>query len=313
VSVSTIHPVARGTYAASLVLAPAAGIVAAVAVPGLQTSSTDQLEAIAAHPGRFQAYALAILVSSYLLVPEFLALMQLVRQRSPRWSYVAGGPALVGMLVAIGDAATELMYGKMGSAGDDLTTMAALSDRYESGTAFVYAVGGLAFLLGTGLMGVALWRTRVVRRWVAVGLPASAVLNIGGFAAASQPVLVLSYVVMLAVLARAAACFVGVRAPAPGHLVPSYSDAPVTGCAGYASFSRQARTDVGVPRNGNFRCLVQRESPNPMAADLRGTTGARGGRERPAPTRRRRPRPGRGRAGPAGRGSGRRGSSRCLR
>jgi hypothetical protein len=200
-----------------------------VAVPGLQTSSTDQLEAIAAHPGRFQAYALAILVSSYLLVPAFLALMQLVRQRSPRWSYVAGGPALVGMLVAIGDAATELMYGKMGSAGDDLTTMAALSDRYESGTAFVYAVGGLAFLLGTGLMGVALWRTRVVRRWVAVGLPASAVLNIGGFAAASQPVLVLSYVVMLAVLARAAACFVGVRAPAPGHLVTSYSDAPVTG------------------------------------------------------------------------------------
>jgi hypothetical protein len=229
VTVSTIHPIARGTYAAALVLAPSAGIIAAAAVPGLQTSTTAQLEAIAAHPGRFQAYALAILVSSYLLVPAFLGLMQLIRQRSPRWAYAAGGLALVGMLVAIGDAATELMYWKMGSAGTDLSTMAALSERYEAGTGFVYAVGGLAFLLGTVLMGVALWRTRVVPRWAAGGLPVSAVLNIGGFAAASQPVLVISYVVMLAVFARAAACLVGSLATAPAPLVAPYRDAPVAG------------------------------------------------------------------------------------
>lgn len=197
------HPIPRWFNATALVLAPATGLIAAVAVPGLSTTTRGELDVIAAHPERFHVYAVGILVSSYLLVPAFFGLMELVRERSPRWAYLAGGLAQIGMVVAVGDAAVESMYWKMGSA-TDLGPMAALSERYDAGTGAIYALGGLAVVVGTVSLGVVLWRTRVVPRWVALGLAVSMVLNVVGFAAASQPALVASYVVMLAALARAA-------------------------------------------------------------------------------------------------------------
>jgi hypothetical protein len=48
----------------------------------------------------------------------------------------------------------------------------------------------------------------VVPRWVALGVGLAVVLNVVGFAAASQPMLVASYVVMLAALGRAALALV---------------------------------------------------------------------------------------------------------
>ena len=82
--------------------------------------------------------------------------------------------------------------------------MVALSDRYESATGWIYTIGGLSLVVGSVLLGVALWRTRTLPRWAAVALPASIVLNIVGFSVASQPVLVLSYVVALTAFAPAA-------------------------------------------------------------------------------------------------------------
>jgi hypothetical protein len=207
------HPIPRWFDAAALVLAPATGLIAAVAVPGLSSTTKGELDEIAAHPERFHVYAVGVLVSSYLLVPAFFGLMNLVRERSPRWAYLAGGLAQIGMIVAVGDAATESMYWKMGSA-TDLAPMAALSDRYEAGTGWIYGIGGLAVVVGTIALGIALWRTHVVPRWVALGLGLSVVLNVVGFSAASQPVLVASYVVMLAALGRAALAVVEHDEPA---------------------------------------------------------------------------------------------------
>ena len=197
------HPIPRWFDAAALVLAPATGLVAAVAIPSLSSTTQRELEGIAAHPEQFHVYALGILISSYLLVPAFFGLMELVREVSPRWAYLAGGLAQIGMVVAVGDAAVESMYWKMGSAAD-LGPMGALSDRYDAGTGWIYAIGGLAVVIGTIALGVGLWRTRSTPRWVALGVAVSVVLNVAGFSAASRPVLVASYVVMLAALGRAA-------------------------------------------------------------------------------------------------------------
>ena len=209
----TTHPIARTVTGWSLILAPLTGMGAAVALPALRDSRSAEISAIARHQDRFYLYALGILLSSYLFVPAFFGIMNLLREQAPRWAYLAGGLAQVGMLVAIGDAATELMYWQMGAPAADHSQMAALADRYESanGSGMVYTVGGLAVVAGTLLVSVALWRTRVVPRWAAVGITAGVGANIVGFGMASQPVLVASYVVTLAACARIAAVVLGTR------------------------------------------------------------------------------------------------------
>jgi hypothetical protein len=203
----TTHPIARTVTGWSLILAPLTGLAAAIALPALRDSRSAEISAIAGHQDRFYLYALAMLISSYLFVPAFFGIMNLIRERSSRWAYLAGGLAQVGMLVAIGDAATELMYWQMGSPKANHAQMAALADRFESatGSGLIYNIGGLAVVLGTLLVGIGLWRTRVVPRWTAVGLVVSVGANIVGFGSASQPVLVASYVLMLVACARIAA------------------------------------------------------------------------------------------------------------
>lgn len=196
----------RTALAVSLVLSPVLGLVAAITIPALRSTRAAEIAAIGAHPGAFYIYALAMLVSSYLTVPAFFGVMALLRERAPVWSVLAGGLAQLGLLVAIGDAATELLYWQMGAPDADRGQMVALAERYENaaGASLVYSLGGLAILVGTVLITVALWRTRVVPRWAAVGLLAGSVANIGGFSAASRPLLIASYVVLLAAFARMA-------------------------------------------------------------------------------------------------------------
>jgi hypothetical protein len=215
------HPIPRWFTAVSLALAPALGLVAACATPGLHSTTRGELVTISAHPERFHVYAVAILLSSYLMVPAFFGLMTLLRTRRPRWGPHAGGLAQVGKIVAGGDAATELMYWKMGSPGADLGQMVALSERYDTGSAWVYGIGGLAFVLGSILVAVGLWRTRVLPRWAAAGVGVSSVLNVVGFASANQPVLIASYVVMLAALARAAVATLDEAAEVPSKATRS--------------------------------------------------------------------------------------------
>jgi hypothetical protein len=198
------HPPTRWLVAATLVLAPVIGLVAAGTMPGVQATVDAELRAIAAHPTQFHIYALGILVSAYLTAPAVLGLTALIGRTSPGWALVAGGLTQLGVLVAIGDSATESMYAAMGAHPRERATMVALSDRYDAATGWIYTIGGLAVLLGSVLLGIALWRTRSLPRWAAVGVPGSVILNILGFSIASQPILVVSYLVMLAAFARAA-------------------------------------------------------------------------------------------------------------
>lgn len=209
------HPIPRWTNVAAMVLAPVFGLIAAVATPGLSSTTKGELTDIAAHPERFHIYALAITISGYLLIPAFFGLMALLREKSPRLSYLAGGLAQIGIVIAVGDGATELMYWKMGVAGHrDL--MVSLSDAYDSGSGWIYSIGGLAIVIGSIAMAVGLWRSRVVPRWVGAGVAVGVLANLVGFSVASQPVLIGSYVVLLAVLGRAALALVDRdEAPAP--------------------------------------------------------------------------------------------------
>lgn len=190
----------RTAMGAAMLLAPIAGIIAAVAHPALRDDLDQEIAAIAAHQGRYYVYALAIMISGYLLVPAFLGVLALLRDRATIWSTLAGGLAVAGLLVAVGDGAGELIYWQMGSPRADRAQMVALADRYENalGSSLPYTIGGLATLVGVLLVSVALWRTGVVPRWAAVGLLVGSVANIVGFSAVSRPTLIASYVVLLA-------------------------------------------------------------------------------------------------------------------
>lgn len=187
----------RMLLSASCIAAPLFGIAAAVAVPGLQSSRGAELNAIAQHQHRFYVYALCILLSSYLLVPAVFAVTGLLRESRGR--VLAGLLAQIGLVVAIGDAAVELMYWKMGRPGAEHAQMTALAKAYEDapGSALIYNIGGIAVLVGMTWLGVLLWRSGAVPRWSAVALPLGTAANIAGFASAAQPILVASYVVLV--------------------------------------------------------------------------------------------------------------------
>lgn len=190
----------------SLILAPLLGLVAVCAWPPLRTSDRAQIAAIAIHSGRWYVFSLFILLSSYLLVPAILALMGVLRPSRAGWANLAGSLALFGILVSIGDSATELMYWQMGAHGASPGQMAALAARYDAapGISLIYTAGGLAVLCGMALLSVGLWRSRAVPAWAAAGITVATIVNIIGLSSASVPLAIASYILMLAALGRIA-------------------------------------------------------------------------------------------------------------
>jgi hypothetical protein len=207
----------RKLLATSCVAAPMFGLVAAVATPALSTTASGEIHAIAASPDRFYVYGLCILLSSMLLVPAVFALVDLVRPQRPWGALVTGVVAQIGILVAIGDSASELVFWQMGAHRTDLPAMTAVTDSFDSapGSSMIYTIGGLCTVGGIVALAILLWRTRAVPAWAAAALPIGTIANIVGFGLASRGLLAGSYVVLAVALVPAATALVrGRGAPA---------------------------------------------------------------------------------------------------
>jgi hypothetical protein len=200
---------------ASLVLAPLLVLLSVIAIPTAAAGSADQIAAIGVHPDRWYAFTVLSLLSAALFLPALLALLELTRERSPFASVVGTGLAGIGMFAAAADAGGQLVYWRMGSG--DRTQMLALAHRYDHAAAVnaIFQVGGLALVVGSVLLGLALARTAPL--WAAVGFPLGVVVNVVGYAAGSRPLLVASGVVLTIALTRVAAKYVpaGAAAAAP--------------------------------------------------------------------------------------------------
>jgi hypothetical protein len=189
----------RTAVAMSLVLAPLFSVASALVSPALKSDEGLQLDVIARHPDRWYWFTVLLLIGSILLLPALLGIAALVARRAPRLGYMGGGLAALGALIAIGDVMSQLMSWQMVAKGADHAQMAALLERFDnaSGVATVFSVGGLAILIGTVLLTVGLIRGRAAPAWSAIGLSLAVVINIAGFAAASNPVVALSWAVLL--------------------------------------------------------------------------------------------------------------------
>jgi hypothetical protein len=213
----------RTAAAASLITAPLLGLAGACAWPPLRAGDRAQIAAISTQPGRWYIFSLFILLSSIMLVPAVLALMRLLGRSRPTWALIAGCLAQLGILIGIGDAATELMFWQMGAPGASLGQMAALATRYNAapGAALIFMIGGLATLSGMLLLSAGLWRAHAVPAWTAIAIPIATIANIAGLSASSVPITIASFALLLAAFGRIA---VIVRS-SPAWPQP---DAPVT-------------------------------------------------------------------------------------
>jgi hypothetical protein len=196
----------RTAAAASLITAPLLGLAAACAWPPLRTGDRAQIAAISTQPGRWYIFSLFILLSTIMLVPAVLALMRLLGHTRPTWALIAGCLAQLGILIGIGDAATELMFWQMGAPGASLGQMAALATRYNTapGAALIFMIGGLATLSGMLLLSAGLWRAHAVPAWTAIAIPIATIANIAGLSANSVPITIASYALLLAAFGRIA-------------------------------------------------------------------------------------------------------------
>jgi hypothetical protein len=196
----------RAAAAASLITAPLLGLVAACAWPPLRTGDRAQITAISAQPGRWYIFSLFLLLSTIMLVPAVLALMRLLGHSRPVWALAAGSLAQLGILIGIGDAATQLMVWQMGAPGASLGQMAALATRYNAapGAALIFMIGGLASLSGMLLLAAGLWRAHAVPAWTAIAVPAATIANIVGLSANSILITIASYALLLAAFGRIA-------------------------------------------------------------------------------------------------------------
>jgi hypothetical protein len=196
----------RTAAAVSLITAPLLGLVAACAWPPLRTGGRAQIAAISAQPGRWYIFSLFILLSTIMLVPAVLALMRLLGHSRPTWALIAGSVAQLGILIGIGDAATNLMFWQMGSRGASLGQMAALAARYNAapGAALIFMIGGLATLGGTLALSAGLWRAHAVPAWTATAVAAAMIANIVGLSANSVPITIASFALLLAAFGRIA-------------------------------------------------------------------------------------------------------------
>ena len=195
----------RAAAAASLVTAPLLGLVAACAWPPLRGRAA-QVAAISAEPGRWYIFSLFLLLSTILLVPAVLALMRLLGRSRPAWALIAGCAAQLGILIGVGDAATNLMVWQMGSRGASLSQMAALATRYNAapGAALIFMIGGLATLGGTLALSAGLWRAHAVPAWTAIAVAVAMIANIVGLSASSVPITIASFALLLAAFGRIA-------------------------------------------------------------------------------------------------------------
>jgi hypothetical protein len=185
-----------------LIAAPLALLASALVSPPIRSNEADQLAVIAQEPGRYYLFTLLILIGTGLLVPVFVGFMYLVRERAALLGNVGGSLAILGTLVAVGDAVSQQVIWQMAAPEADRQQMVALLARFDNApqVAIMFMVGGLSTIAGVTLLSIALYRAGAAPALVAAGIAVGAILNIVGFMTQSTLLVIVSSAVLLVAL-----------------------------------------------------------------------------------------------------------------
>ena len=162
--------VSRWFGAVSLVIGGTAVTVGSLfEVTGDDDSARTALSKIAAHQFEQRGLIVADMVA-VLMLPAMLYLMRLARKGSPRLAVSGGVLAFAGWLAGLlGLGASDVVFYHAARAGDHaaaVSLLTAVTD--DAATSVLVGVFLVGHLLGMLILGVALWRSRVVPLWAAL-------------------------------------------------------------------------------------------------------------------------------------------------
>lgn len=174
----------RTLAAISLIVTPILLLLAAIIGPDLGDNVTDELEAIADNKAGFVISGLLFLISPLVFVPGMMGVIRLMRRRGVTLGQVGAALIMFGALATIafyGWGAVE--YVAATDNGVSRPEMVNLWDAVEDnwlGAPVFFGGFIIGLFLGSVLLGIALWRNRVVPVWSPIALVASTVINFFG-------------------------------------------------------------------------------------------------------------------------------------
>jgi len=184
----------RAALAAAMVVAPW-GIVLANTSAAWETrhggddgTGTGALALAAAHPGAERFGMVAGMLGCLLMVPAVIGVMQLTRYRAAKLGLIGGVWTAAGYISYFGMLSADGITLAMAARGDHPGDYAQVLDAsLNTGSViWYYLVFLTGNLIGTLLLGLALFRSRSVPVWAAAAVIGWPVLHIAGIIAASE-------------------------------------------------------------------------------------------------------------------------------
>jgi hypothetical protein len=175
----------------SLIVTPIVWLATEAVSPALKSTSGAQLAVIAQHPNRWYWYTVLLVLGTMTLIPAAFGVVRLTGAGSRRLSVAGGMLVAFSSVVAVGDAMTQFVSWQMVSGGAERAQMAALLDRYDnsSATSIFFMPGGLALIVGTVLLAVAVRRSRVAPLWASISFAVGTMVDLVGFMSSSVAVI----------------------------------------------------------------------------------------------------------------------------
>jgi hypothetical protein len=161
----------RDAAALGLLLAAVLSAASVVLAPEFPSGADARLAAID-DGGAPAAASAALFVAAQLpLLAGLLGIAHLLRGRAPVLSNLGGSLGVVGTFGHSVFGGISLTYVVMAAHPDDRATYATLLDRIESTPIMIFALlGTVGTVLGTLLLAIGLFRTRIVPPWIPVTL-----------------------------------------------------------------------------------------------------------------------------------------------
>lgn len=209
----------RNATATGLVATAALSFVSVMLQPAFSGDVEQRLASIDAAGARGALSAAAFVLAQLPFVVAVLGVAHLLRERSPR---LATTGASLGVLGAFGHSVfggVSLVYVVMAADEGNRAAYASLVQQVEESPVMLFAAVGLVgTVLGLLLLGVSLWRSRLVARWIPATLWLFLVVEFaaGGLSDYAAVVSVVLYVVATGAIAAWV-----VRSPAPAWAAPA--------------------------------------------------------------------------------------------
>jgi hypothetical protein len=178
-TVADTRTFSRWTAAIILPIGPAAVALLRFVLPYDTVDDAKTMAAkVIAEPGRGSAVLWLGLIAILTLVPGAYAAGKLARRRAPKLTLVALALLIPGYLSLAWLGAEDQLLWSGAHAGVDAATTTRIAEAVHPTTSIAGLLFVMGHVLGTILLGVALWRSKVIARWAAAAVIVSQPIHV---------------------------------------------------------------------------------------------------------------------------------------